>query len=110
MNRQSLPLIRWKYFLLTQSGTGAKKQRETRIKKRGKPLKSRVNAGKLEMPFLSLYRLQNQNKNTKKSPLLLLIAYLVFLTGMYIAGGKYIMVFFRWATRVALEKLMSKKS
>ncbi len=39
-------------------------------------------------------------------PLLLVIAHLIFLMGMYLAGGKYVMVFFRWATRVALEKLM----
>ncbi len=39
-------------------------------------------------------------------PLLLIIAHLVFLAGMYLAGGKYVMVFFRWATRVTLEKLM----
>ena len=39
-------------------------------------------------------------------PLLLVIAHLIFLAGMYLAGGKYIMVFFRWATRVTLEKLM----
>ncbi len=39
-------------------------------------------------------------------PLLLVIAHLVFLAGMYLAGGKYVMVFFRWATRVTLEKLM----
>lgn len=39
-------------------------------------------------------------------PLLLIIAHLVFLTGMYFAGGKYVMVFFRWATRATLEKLM----
>jgi hypothetical protein len=42
-------------------------------------------------------------------PLLLIIAHLVFLAGMYLSGGKYIMVFFRWATRVTLEKLMRKK-
>jgi len=39
-------------------------------------------------------------------PLLLVIAHLVFLAGMYLAGGKYLMVFFRWATRVTLEKFM----
>ncbi len=39
-------------------------------------------------------------------PLLLIIAQLVFLAGMYLAGGKYIMAFFRWLTRVTLEKLM----
>ena len=39
-------------------------------------------------------------------PLLVIIAHLVFLAGMYLAGGKYVMVFFRWATRATLEKLM----
>ena len=39
-------------------------------------------------------------------PLLFGSAHLVFLAGMYLAGRKYIMVFFRWATRVTLEKLM----
>jgi hypothetical protein len=39
-------------------------------------------------------------------PLLLITAHLVFLAGMYLAGGKYVMVFLRWATRVVLEKLM----
>lgn len=41
-------------------------------------------------------------------PLLFVIAQLVFLAGMYLAGGKYLMVFFRWATRVTLEKLIKK--
>ena len=39
-------------------------------------------------------------------PLLIIIGHLVFLAGMYLAGGKYVMVFFRWATRVTLEKLL----
>lgn len=39
-------------------------------------------------------------------PLLLAIAHLVFLVGVYLGGGKYIIAFFRWATRVTLEKLM----
>ena len=39
-------------------------------------------------------------------PFLLIAAHLVFLAGMYLAGGKYVMVFFRWATRATLEKLM----
>jgi len=39
-------------------------------------------------------------------PLLVVIAHLVFLAGVYLAGGKYVMVFFRWVTRVTLEKLM----
>ena len=41
-------------------------------------------------------------------PLLFVIAQLVFLAGMYLAGGKYLMVFFRWATRVTLEKLIER--
>jgi len=39
-------------------------------------------------------------------PLLLVIAHVVFLAGMYLGGGKYIMALFRWATRVTLENLM----
>ena len=39
-------------------------------------------------------------------PLLLVIAHLVFLAGGYLGGGKYIMALFRWATRIALERLM----
>lgn len=39
-------------------------------------------------------------------PLLMVIGHLVFLAGVYLAGGKYVMVFFKWATRVTLEKLM----
>ena len=39
-------------------------------------------------------------------PLLYIISHLIFFAGLYLAGGKYVMVFFRWATRVILEKLM----
>ena len=39
-------------------------------------------------------------------PILLVIAHLVFLAGMYLSGSKYIMVFFKWVTRVTLEKLI----
>ena len=39
-------------------------------------------------------------------PLLLIISYLVFFVGIYLGGGRYIMAFFRWATRVTLEKLI----
>ena len=39
-------------------------------------------------------------------PLLYVINLLVFAAGVYIAGGKYFMVVFRWATRVTLEKLI----
>lgn len=41
-------------------------------------------------------------------PLLFIIAHLVFLAGMILAGGKYLRVFFRWAIRVTLEKLIEK--
>ena len=40
------------------------------------------------------------------APLALITAHLVFLLGMYLAGGRYVMIFVRWATRIALEKLM----
>ncbi len=39
-------------------------------------------------------------------PVFLVIAHLMFILGMYWAGGKYFMVFLRWATRVVLERLM----
>ena len=37
--------------------------------------------------------------------ILVIIAHLVFLGGMVLAGGNDIRVFFRWATRIVLEKL-----
>jgi hypothetical protein len=40
------------------------------------------------------------------APLCLITAHLIFLLGMYLAGGKYFKIFFRWATRITLEKLM----
>lgn len=39
-------------------------------------------------------------------PFLVILAHVVFLAGAYLGGGKYISAFFRWATRVVLEKLM----
>ena len=39
-------------------------------------------------------------------PLLFGLAHVAFLAGLYLAGGKYIMSFIRWATRVALKKLV----
>ena len=39
-------------------------------------------------------------------PLLFVVAHLIFLAGVYLAGGKYIMPLIRWATRVTLKKLM----
>jgi hypothetical protein len=38
-------------------------------------------------------------------PLLFGLAHVAFLAGLYLAGGKYIMPFIRWATRITLEKL-----
>ena len=39
-------------------------------------------------------------------PLLFVVAHLAFLAGVYLAGGKYIMPFIRWATGVTLRKLI----
>lgn len=42
-------------------------------------------------------------------PLLYGLSHLVFLLGMYFAGAQYAKIFFRWATRIIVEKLSSKK-
>jgi hypothetical protein len=39
-------------------------------------------------------------------PPLFVVAHLIFLAGVYLAGGQYIMPFIRWATRVTLKKLI----
>ena len=41
-------------------------------------------------------------------PLLYGLSHLVFLLGMYLAGYNYTKIFLRWATRVAVEKWISK--
>ncbi len=41
-------------------------------------------------------------------PLLYGLSHLVFLLGMYLAGYNYTKIFVRWATRVAVEKWISK--
>ena len=41
-------------------------------------------------------------------PLLLVIAHLAFVVGLYFAGSKYLFVSFKWAIRVTLEKLMTR--
>ena len=41
-------------------------------------------------------------------PLLYGFSHLVFIFGMYLAGAKYSMIFLRWLTRVAMEKLSGK--
>ncbi len=38
-------------------------------------------------------------------PLLFVVAHLVFLAGVYLAGGKYFMPVIRWITRITLKKL-----
>jgi hypothetical protein len=43
-------------------------------------------------------------------PLLYGFSHLVFLLGMYLAGYNYTKIFLRWATRVAVEKWISKSS
>lgn len=40
-------------------------------------------------------------------PVIYGISHLVFLLGMYLAGVKYTQIFFRWLTRVGMEKLMA---
>jgi hypothetical protein len=35
------------------------------------------------------------------------LSHLVFLLGMYLAGARYSMIFLRWATRVAVIKLLT---
>ncbi len=39
-------------------------------------------------------------------PLTYGLSHLVFLFGMYLSGGKYTLIFFRWLTRVTMEKLL----
>ncbi len=41
-------------------------------------------------------------------PLLYGLSHLVFIFGMYLAGAKYSKIFLRWATRIAVEKLLIK--
>ncbi|MCP4629438.1 MAG: hypothetical protein GY850_38925 [bacterium] len=43
-------------------------------------------------------------------PLVYGLSHLVFLLGMYLAGYNYTKIFLRWATRVAVEKWVSKSS
>ena len=42
-------------------------------------------------------------------PLLYGLSHLVFLLGMYFAGAQYTKIFLRWATRIVVERLSSKK-
>lgn len=40
-------------------------------------------------------------------PLTYGLSHLVFLLGMYLAGAEYSKIFFRWLTRVTVERLMN---
>ena len=43
-------------------------------------------------------------------PLVYGLSHLVFLLGMYLAGAEYTLIFFRWATRAAMLKLLRRYS
>ncbi len=38
------------------------------------------------------------------------ISHLVFMLGMYLAGAKYSIIFMKWATRMAVEKLIGREA
>ena len=40
-------------------------------------------------------------------PVMYGLSHLVFITGMYLAGARYSMIVFRWATRKAMQKLIT---
>jgi hypothetical protein len=40
-------------------------------------------------------------------PLTYGLSHLVFLLGMYLSGAKYSLIFFRWLTRVSMERLLA---
>lgn len=41
-------------------------------------------------------------------PVLYGLSHLIFLLGMYLAGGKYTRIFLRWITRITVEMLLPK--
>ncbi len=43
-------------------------------------------------------------------PLLYGLSHLVFMLGIYLAGAEYTKIFLRWATRMAVERWMSRSS
>lgn len=43
-------------------------------------------------------------------PLMYGLSHLVFIFGTYLAGAKYARIFFRWATRVTVEKFIEPRS
>lgn len=44
---------------------------------------------------------------TVGGPLTYGLSHLVFLLGMYLSGAKYSLIFFRWLTRVSMERLLT---
>lgn len=42
-------------------------------------------------------------------PLMYGLSHLVFIIGMYLSGAKYSMIFLRWATRKAMQKLLTSE-
>ncbi|HFQ82317.1 MAG TPA: hypothetical protein ENK33_13265 [Desulfobacterales bacterium] len=41
-------------------------------------------------------------------PLTYGLSHLVFMLGMYISGGTYTVIFFRWLTRIVMERLLER--
>ena len=40
-------------------------------------------------------------------PMVYGLSHLVFMLGMYLAGTAYMLIFFRWLTRIGMEKLLA---
>ncbi len=40
-------------------------------------------------------------------PMVYGLSHLVFILGMYLAGAAYVLIFFRWLTRIGMEKLLT---
>ena len=58
---------------------------------------SGVLAIKLEEPLIALIG----------GPLVYGLSHLIFLLGMYFSGARYTVIFFRWLSRVTVEKLLA---
>jgi hypothetical protein len=52
-------------------------------------------------------KLHNPWLVTIGGPLTYGLSHLVFLLGMYLSGARYSLIFFRWLTRITMEKLLS---
>ena len=55
--------------------------------------------------FLS-FRLHNPWLAAVGGPLVYGLSHLVFMFGMYLSGATYSLIFFRWFTRVSMERLL----